>query len=1118
MVRIALFFLLLTVSVPAFGADAPDYARDIKPILQRRCYSCHGALKQKANLRLDVRSAIFKGGDSGSTVEPGKAAESLIIDAVTGKDGLQRMPLEGEALSAEEIAKLTDWINAGAHAPDEPLPADPRQHWSFQKPSRPTLPVVTHPEWQQNPIDAFVAAEHQRRGLTARPEAARHVLLRRVYLDLTGLPPTRREVQEFQNDSSPDAYEKVVDRLLASPQYGERWARHWMDVWRYSDWDGYGAEIRESQAHIWRWRDWIVESLNGDKGYDRMLQEMLAADEIAPEDSDSLRATGFLVRNYFRFNRHIWMDNTVEHTSKAFLGMTVNCARCHDHMYDPIEQREYYQMRAIFEPYDVRTDRLGTEPDVVKDGLARVYDAHHATPTFLFVRGDDKQPVKEKPIAPATPSALGGTEIKTDAVPLPAVAYYPGLQKVFHDEALAAADAEIKRVETLLAKSNDTLIASRQKLADFQANPSASANKIAPVLADQFATTKPELWKQVRGKWEYKDGHLFQHEPTDDNAELIALTQVPRDFHAKFRFKITGGKMWKSVGLTFDRRDDKNDVGVYLSATAGGPKVQLFTRTNGQHAYPAEAAQALPIAVGEEHELQVFTRDQLVNVAVDGKLAFAYKLPTPRAVNGEFNLWTFDATAEFLSVQIDALGAETVLVEKVTGDQPLPIPLPPSVETLTLAVKNAEQSHGLLELTRAAALASRIAVEARVAADSATYSQPVAANAMELAQAAVRVERELAVKQAEQNQRQQEAAVSAAKGILKPEDEKSKAALTAAEAKLAETTKAWEAAKAAIAQPLTADYKRFGTVYPTTSTGRRLAFARWITAADNPLTARVAINHLWLRHFGSPLVPSVFDFGLNGKPPTHPALLDWLAVELVQSGWKMKQIHRLMVTSRTYLTMSHGQGVDDPNLRIDPENVYLWRANSRRMEAEVIRDSTLAVCEQLDRKLGGPDLDPATGLTVARRSLYFRSAKEKKVTFLAMFDSPNVVECYRRSESIVPQQALAMTNSPLTQAQARLLTRLLIAEAGTEATPENTAKFVTIAFEQILARPATPHEVQECVAFLGAQTQRFVDTKGLTSFNGGVDTHVPPSPIPHLRARENLVHVLLNHNDFVTIR
>src|SRR5262249_40881153 len=222
----------------------------------------------------------------------------------------------------------------------------------FETVERPGLPKGKNSAWVRNPVDAFIAAEHEERGLKPRPEAPRHVLLRRVYLDLIGLPPTREEVQAFLSDTSADALEKVVDKLLASPRYGERWGRHWMDVWRYSDWAGYGNEVRESQRNIWHWRDWIVESLNQDKGYDRMILEMLAGDELAPDDPKTLRATGFLVRNWYLFNRNVWLENAIEHTSKAFLGVTMNCARCHDHFFDPITQKEYYEFRAFFEPHN----------------------------------------------------------------------------------------------------------------------------------------------------------------------------------------------------------------------------------------------------------------------------------------------------------------------------------------------------------------------------------------------------------------------------------------------------------------------------------------------------------------------------------------------------------------------------------------------------------------------------------------------------------------------------------------------------------------------------------------------------------------------------------------------
>jgi hypothetical protein len=285
-----------------------------------------------------------------------------------------------------------------------------------------------------------------------------------------------------------------------------------------------------------------------------------------------------------------------------------------------------------------------------------------------------------------------------------------------------------------------------------------------------------------------------------------------------------------------------------------------------------------------------------------------------------------------------------------------------------------------------------------------------------------------------------------------------------------------------------------------------------------------------MRLFGSPLVPSVFDFGLNGKAPLHPQLLDWLAVELMEpattagqsSGggpWRMKHIHRLIVTSDAYRRQSTSAGSSDPNRAIDPDNLYLWRMNVRRMEAEIIRDSTLAVAGRLDPKMGGPELDENSGMTVARRSVYFRNTKEKKMTFLDLFDRPNVVECYRRSESVVPQQALAMANSPLSLAQARVLATALATETGgSPSDPATAPRFIALAFEQVLCRPPTPAEQAECEQFLADQARRFADPASLTQFATGAAAPVAAATDPHQRARENLVHVLFNHNDFLTIR
>jgi hypothetical protein len=1141
--------LVLFCAATAFAEDQPepvDYVQDVKPILSRRCYSCHGALKQKNDLRLDTADLAIKGGGAGPAIVPGKSDESLLIDAVTGTEGVKKMPPEGEPLTAEQIEKLRAWIDQGAKAPVEKIPEDPAKHWSYQPPVRVPLPAVKDAVWAQNPIDAFIAAEHERKGLKPSPPATKAVLLRRVYLDLIGLPPTRAEMHAFLADESADAYARAIDRLLESPHYGERWGRHWMDVWRYSDWDGFGAEVRESQPHIWRWRDWIIESLNADKPYDQMIVEMLAGDEVAPEDPATVRATGFLVRNWYKFNRNVWLDFTIEHTSKAFLATTLNCARCHDHMYDPIAQQDYYKFRAFFEAHDIRTDRVPGQPDVAKDGLVHVYDANAATPTFLFTRGDEKQPDKDHPLTVALPGIFARGELNIAPVSLPPSVYYPGSRATAHDEMLAQARGDVEKSLAAIKESGAKVVAAKQKLADFAAaktaDPAAKTPSGTVVLSDNFAEPKPELWTMGEGKWEYKEGRLIQSDPRDAITQVLSVKPHPADFVGRFKFKTTGGDVYKSVGLSFDAVEDRDFRAAYLSATG---KLQVFERVAGQDRYSPDTIRDFPVELNREYVLQVAVRGSLVNVSVDGKLQSVFKFPGERRKDGRFAVWTYDATAEFLSAVVEELPAGYAMYEKV-GDAPVPV----NEADLAAAVKQGEGAQALAEKTAATAQAALVWTEARIAADRANYATPAAANAKELSLAAGSAERQHALRLAEQNLLVAGQKLAAARALPNPEDEKTKKAITEAETAQTAAVKARDAAAEAVNQPLE-NYTRFGPVYPTTSTGRRLALARWIASRENPLTARAAINQIWMRHFGAPLVPTVFDFGLNGKPPSHPALLDWLAVELMEpsvnstagergpstslplskggpggvgsasptgSAWRMKHLHRLIVTSHAYRQQSSIAAENSGNRTIDPDNVYLWRMNVRRMEAEIIRDSTLFVAGQLDPKMAGPELDENLGMTVSRRSVYFRNSKEKKMTFLDLFDRPNVVECYRRSESVVPQQALAMANSPLSLAQARLLAKALSAETGAEAKPETEEKFITIAFEQVLSRPPAAAERAECEKFLADQAQRFADPKSLTQFTTGTPSSVAASADPHQRARENLVHVLLNHNDFLTIR
>ncbi len=343
--------------------------------------------------------------------------------------------------------------------------------------------------------------------------------------------------------------------------------------------------------------------------------------------------------------------------------------------------------------------------------------------------------------------------------------------------------------------------------------------------------------------------------------------------------------------------------------------------------------------------------------------------------------------------------------------------------------------------------------------------------------------------------------------------EKATRDLDAAKKKTAEAEKTLAGAtQAAEGAPATTYQPRPTETYPAMSTGRRTAFARWLTDPGNPLTARVAMNHVWLRHFGRGLVPTPADFGRNGRPPSHPQLLDWLAREFTAQNWSMKAMHRLILTSSTYRMASTP---DEANAKIDPDNVFLWRMNSRRLEAEVVRDNLLFVAGNLDLTMGGPDIDHKLGLTSKRRSLYLRLAAEKEVEFLKIFDGPSVTECYERKPSVVPQQALALANSELALAQARILAAR-VAEASGD---NNAAKFIARSFQQVLARRPTRQELRLCTDFLERQTEQGeapISVKA-TPISLKADPGKPSTDAAR-RARENLMLVLLNHNDFVTVR
>jgi hypothetical protein len=873
--------MLLIISacavLPAAAEPVRTFEKDVRPILKTYCFQCHGESGTKKG-DLDVRLARFiaKGGESGPAIVAGVSHKSLMLDLIRKGE----MPKGEKKLTPEQVVLIEQWIAQGAKTlrseperiTDDYVDEEERSWWSFQPVRRPVVPVNAQGRSAPNVIDAFIDQALAKEGLTPAPAAAPEVLLRRVYVDLIGMPPTRQELRTFLQDQSSGAYERAVDRLLLDPRHGERWARHWMDVWRYSDWYGRRTanDVWNSAPQIWRWRDWIVKSLNRDKGYDRMLSEMLAGDEIAPLDDEAGVATGFLIRNWYALNPNQWMRDTIEHTGKAFLGLTFQCAHCHDHKYDPVSQMDYFRFRAIFEPIYVRQDRWPGEadPGAFQDyryttlrkpqrlGSVRIFDKELDAKTWFYTGGDERNRVADKPpIAPGVPAFLSerGLAIKPSA--LPAASVYPG--------------------------------------------------------------GRPEL------------------QETEMSSRLAALTRAQEEILA------------------------------LMESTACTPAAKARARAN------------------------------------------------------------------LTAAQLD--------------------------------------------------LASSMA---RIAADQAKLSGGAEEQQLNLARKAAATEREAAVATAEAALANAKYEKSLADALPTEADAKKReVAIATAMKAIATCEKTCATARQALNNPKLPDtaYTAFSPTYPAQTTGRRKALAEWLTRREQPLTARVAVNHLWMRHFQEPLVKTVFDFGRSGAQPTHPELLDWLAAELMEHGWSMRHLHRLIVTSQAYRRSS---SANSANAQRDPDNRFLWRMNPSRMEAEVVRDSVLHLAGVLDAKMGGQEIENVESESSRRRSLYFSCHPENggRSEMAAMFDAPEPNDCYRRTRSVLPQQALVLTNSKLIHDHSAALAVCAGAEA------QDADSFITAAFEHILSRPPRAAELAAC--------REFITTGG----------------------RAGLVRVLLNHNDFVTVR
>lgn len=919
--------LLLIVSATAVCAiaadvvsakDQIDYSQQIKPIFAKRCYACHGALKQEAGLRLDTAALAIRGGEDGPVIRLGDPEASVLIQRVTAKDESERMPPIGEALESDQIASLRAWIALKAIAPvDEKPESDPRDHWAFRPIVRPPVPKVSNAKWVRNPIDAFIARQHEKFGLKPQAEAPPEVLMRRLSFDLIGLPPTEEDLARLSADGADDWYEPFAQRLVDDPRYGERWARHWMDIWRYSDWWGLGDQLRNSQQHIWHWRDWIVESLNANAPYDEMVRLMLAADELHPNDQSKQRATGFLARNYFIYNRNQWMDETVEHVSKAFLGLTMNCAKCHDHKFDPISQVDYYRMRAFFEPYHVRLDIVPGETDLARDGIPRVYDGLPSTPTYVFQRGQETSPDKSKVIAPGMPELLAGKGFAIHAVSLPKEAWQPERQPWVLETYMLTAQKQVASARALQS-------AARKRLSAKKKDKSEAGGSKAP---------------------EKNSGEQDSAQVADAKAELRLTELAVKAARAEFASVVARASAMRAVWAKAD-------------GIAGDAILAETERSAATEAVKAERRSAVMKA-----------RHAVADVEL--------KLTRAGAANKE------------------ALGKQ----------------LSASRELLT----KAEQS--------AAATGTPADQFTRLIGAKWTPTRFLSSTGDD------------------------------------PQVE-----------------------------------------FPAQSTGRRSALAAWITDRHNPLTARVAVNQIWMHHMGTPLVATVFDFGRKGNQPTYQELLDWLAAELIDSGWDMKHLHRLIVLSSAYRMSSSAH--NDANVAKDPDNLHFWRRLPMRLESEAVRDSILSLAGTLDMSRGGPPVLPAAQADSTRRSLYFFHSNNDRNLFLSTFDEATVKECYRRDESIVPQQALALADSRLVHDAAREIVKRLSRPMVSGTCPPNDQEFVKRAFFVLLGMCVNENESR-------ASKNAMTEWRAQPAAEGDAEID---------RARVYFVWTLLNHNDFITLR
>jgi hypothetical protein len=1147
MTRFIPWAVLLVLTVPALPVAADDkpadpagidfFEKKVRPILAESCHKCHStaAGKKRGGLLLDSRAALLKGGDTGPVLVPGHPEKSRLVEAVGYKDTDLRMPPRGK-LSDQAIADLTAWVAMGAPWPHEQpataaiketfdLQRRKAEHWAWQPLRVPALPEVKQKDWPRSPCDRFLLAKLEEKGLTPAPPADKRTLLRRVYFDLVGLPPRPDEVAAFVADEAPDALAKVVDRLLASPHYGERAGRHWLDLVRYAE--SRGHEFDYAIPNAYEYRDYVIRAFNADVPYNQFVTEHLAGDLLAKPRlhpsagfNESLLGTGFWFLGEevhspvdVRQDQADRIDNKIDVFSKTFLGLTLACARCHDHKFDAISTKDYYALFGFLESSGYRLARFDSEPHNrrIADDLDKLRERGRAA--VLKALAEDVRPVGERlaDYLLAAREALGGKgeEIararKLDAALLDRwtahlLAAARDARDPLHAWAVVAADpgtGEPKRLAEVLKP----LVEEGRR----QEAVAAEGLKGAEVVIDY---TKP-----AAGNW-LPDGFGFGPRPVRPGDVRLPLTPPAPLSHGGERGEkdrsplppvgegpgVRGLRLieeaaaerdafWDGLKLAPGVENDPGMLGVVVRA-GRTLRTPSFTLTGGKVFYLVRGSGIAYASVGQHVMIAGPLHAHLVT-SLNAGAGFRWLMQDLSAYKG------LRLHVEFTAQP----GADFAVALVVQADQPLRPPDRPSLALLRLlsgtdAASVETLAAGYQHLF--ADLTGRLAADRLDGTDQARLANWLLQHA-ELFGGGKRVAEAAAPLLAEQ--------VRLA-GQVRDESRLAPAMLDGSGVDEHVFLRGSHKTPGPLAP------RRFlealaGPGPLTSSPGSgRLELARQMTdPRTNPFIARVLVNRVWHHLFGRGLVGSVDNFGVLGERPTHPELLDYLADRFVKEGWSIKKLVRELVLSSAYQMSSHP---DDRADMLDPQNLLLHRMRVRRLEGEAIRDAMLSISGRLNERPFGRPVPvhltefqdgrgrPASGPLDGdgRRSVYLAVRRNFLSPLLLAFDTPIPFSTVgRRTVSNVPAQALILLNDPLAHQQAEVWARRVLAQGGSA--PERITGMYLSAF----GRPPTDAEVAACLAFLGQQA--------------AADGGSPPRGTDDPAVWKDLAHTLFNVKEFI---